>query len=565
MAESPFASSTREPSSPVREKPQSDSDQLHPNGEKSSPSTAEPSPTPTIGSDDQVTRPSPHHTRHSSTDERSELKRGEVPEDLVGPRKDDTAAYKVVFSGDDDPRNAQNWPFRKKVMQTALITMATMWSGMASAVVSGAAESLGEHFHVGSVVAELANSMFVFGFALGPLVFGPLSEVLGRKWPLTIGIFLGTIFSIQTAAAHNLATVMIGRFLGGVFGAAPYAIGGGWFHDVYHPLYVQCGIAFFAVATAGGPALGPVAGAGFASLGVSGGYAWRWGEWFIAAFGLIVAFLLLVFMDEGYGPTILGTEAKRLRRETGVWAYHAEVDLVSLTLEDICTRYIVRPIRMLFTEPILAVTTVYMSFVYSLIYILMAALPIIYGEYRGMSVVVSSLPFISAFVGTVAGGALVMVDKYRYTAVLERKGKLEEGIPEQRFIPMGLGAVLLPVGLFWFAFTGPAQTSSPWPSIIALAVAQCGIILIYECGIIYMIDIYRSFTNSAIAANTLVRSFLGGGFPLFTGAMVRNLGYKGTWAMALLAFISLAMAPTPFVFYHIGAKLRAKSSFSYTL
>lgn len=59
---------------------------------------------------------------------------------------------------------------------------------------------------------------------------------MGRKWPLTMGMFLGTMFSIQVAGASNLATVMIGRFLGGVFGAAPYAIGGGWFHDVYSPL-----------------------------------------------------------------------------------------------------------------------------------------------------------------------------------------------------------------------------------------------------------------------------------------------------------------------------------------
>jgi hypothetical protein len=44
------------------------------------------------------------------------------------------------------------------------------------------------------------------------------------------------------------------------------------------------------------------------------------------------------------------------------------------------------------------------------------------------------------------------------------------------------------MGLFWFAFTGPAQVSSPWPSIIALALSMCGMVLIFECGIIYIID-----------------------------------------------------------------------------
>ncbi|KAL1409257.1 hypothetical protein Q8F55_006090 [Vanrija albida] len=526
-----------------------------PSTQKSPLATAAPSPTPTIRGHDGVAQPphhQPKHVRRSWSTEHDEFKRGEVPEDLVGAVPGDTS-YKVTFSGPDDPRSAQNWTTRKKLVQTLLITLATMWAGMASAVASGAAHSLGHHFHVGGVVAELANSMFVFGFALGPQVFGPLSEVLGRKWPLALGIFLGAVFSIQTAGAGNLATVMVGRFLGGVFGAAPYAIGGGWFHDVYDALHVQCGIAFFASATAGGPAIGPLAGAGFASLGVDGGYAWRWVEWFVSAFGLLVAALLAAFMDEAYAPAILAAEAKRLRRETGVWAWHAELDTVSLTLGDIAMRYVLRPVRMLFTEPMLAVITVYMSFVYALLYILMAALPIIYGEYRGMSLVSSALPFLAAFIGIICGGGIIVADKVRYTRVLERRGMLEQGIPEQRFIPMGLGAVLLPVGL-------PRHRGRL--HIIALAFAQCGMILIFECGIIYTIDMYRSFANSAIAANTLVRSALGGAFPLFTAAMVRNLGYKGPWSMALLAFIGVALAPTPVIFYHIGAKLRARSTFS---
>jgi multidrug resistance protein len=235
------------------------------------------------------------------------------------------------------------------VFQNFLVTMATLWSGIASAVLSGANPNLVAHFGVSSVVAELANGMFVFGFALGPQVFGPLSEVLGRKWPLALGLFLGSMFSIMTAGADNFATLMLGRFLGGVFGAAPYAIGGGWFHDVYDALHVQAGVAFFAVATAGGPALGPIIGAGLASTSTN--YGWRWTEWFMAAFGLLVTFGLVFFMDESYAPVILKHEALKRRRETRNWAWHAELDTVSITPRDIFLRYILRPLKMLCTEP----------------------------------------------------------------------------------------------------------------------------------------------------------------------------------------------------------------------
>jgi len=210
------------------------------------------------------------------------------------------------------------------------------------------------------------------------------------------------------------------------------------------------------------------------------------------------------------------------------------------------------------------VISIYMSFVYALLYMLMAALPVIYGEMRGMGPVVSTLPFLSVFIGILFGGLLIILDKERYGRKLRELGT-EDGIPEQRFVPMGLGAVLLPVGLFWFAFTGPAQTSSPWPSIIALAFSMAGMVLVFETAIIFIIDMYKSFANSAIAANTLMRSIVGGAFPLFTAGMVHNLGYQSTWAMALLAFISLALAPIPFVFFRVGERLRGMSKFSLEL
>jgi hypothetical protein len=207
----------------------------------------------------------------------------------------------------------------------------------------------------------------------------------------------------------------------------------------------------------------------------------------------------------------------------------------------------------------------YMSFVYALLYMLMSALPVIYGEMRGMSPFVSTLPFFSVFIGILFGGAFIILDMKRYARKLKELGAEEDGLPEQRFVPMGLGAILLPIGLFWFAFTGPAQTSSPWPSIIALAFCMCGMVLIFECSIVFMIDMYRSFANSAIAANTIVRSILGGAFPLFTTGMIHNLGWESTWAMFLLACLSLIMAPIPFIFYRYGARLRAMSKFSLEL
>lgn len=52
------------------------------------------------------------------------------------------------------------------------------------------------------------------------------------------------------------------------------------------------------------------------------------------------------------------------------------------------------------------------------------------------------------------------------------------------------------------------------------------------CSPLTHLIVYGPYTNSAIAASTVLRSLVGGGFPLFTPAMVNNLGYSVCPAIA---------------------------------
>ena len=67
----------------------------------------------------------------------------------------------------------------------------------------------------------LATSLFILGFGTGPSLWGPLSELYGRKVPLTIGFAIFTIFQIPVAVAQDLQSVLVFRFLQGFFGSAP--------------------------------------------------------------------------------------------------------------------------------------------------------------------------------------------------------------------------------------------------------------------------------------------------------------------------------------------------------
>lgn len=130
--------------------------------------------------------------------------------------------------------------------------------------------------------------------------------------------------------------------------------------------------------------------------------------------------------------------------------------------------------------------------------------------------------------------------------------------PEARLPHLIALSWLVPVGLFWFAWT--ADTSIHWASCIIAGIPFGIGFVVLSLGITsYLIDCYGKYAASALAANAILRSLFGAGFPLFSHQMYNRLG--AAWATSVLGFISLALAPLPFVFYRFGPSIRMHSTF----
>lgn len=98
-------------------------------------------------------------------------------------------------------------------------------------------------------------------------------------------------------------------------------------------------------------------------------------------------------------------------------------------------------------------------------------------------------------------------------------------------------------GLFSFAWTAaPARIHWIAP-IICSAPFGCGMVLVFLSCFNYLIDGYLLHAASVLAANSVLRSLFGVGFPLFVSPMFKNLGVN--WACTLIAFLALACAPLP--------------------
>ena len=385
-------------------------------------------------------------------------------------------------------------------------------------------------------------------------MWGPLSELYGRKPPLFAGFFLLAVFQVPVAVARNIETIMLGRFFSGVFGSAPLAIIGGTLADFWGPVERGFALGLFSAATFIGPVAGPIVG----SFITESYLGWRWTAWITmimcAFFGSVSWFIC----SESYPAVLLQKKAHKIRFETKNWAIHAPADEADFSFKILVDKYLLRPFIMMALEPILVLVTFYMAFIYGILYLFFEAYPIAFQEVRGWSAGLASLPFLGITIGVIAGVAIIVYNSNtRFRRMMEANGG--RPVPEERLIPMIPGAFILPVGLFWFAWT--SNKSIHWaPQVIAGIPIGAGVLLIFLQGLSYIIDVYLMHANSAIAANTFVRSFAGGGFPLFATALYHTLGVP--WATSLLGFLTVAFIPVPILFFIYGKKLRGLSKYS---
>jgi hypothetical protein len=92
----------------------------------------------------------------------------------------------VDFNGPNDPYHPLNWTFRKKLTSTILFGLTTCWVMFTSTIYSAAMYEIEAEFHVSNEVASLGITLMMFGLAFGPLIWAPLSELYGRRWPILI-------------------------------------------------------------------------------------------------------------------------------------------------------------------------------------------------------------------------------------------------------------------------------------------------------------------------------------------------------------------------------------------
>lgn len=361
-----------------------------------------------------------------------------------------------------------------------------------------------------------------------------------------------TAFNAGAAGAQNIWTLIILRFFAGSFGSSPLTNSGGVIADMFHAHDRGLAGAVFAVAPFLGPCIGPIVG-GF--LGETEG--WRWVEGVMAIFTGIVWIVITAVVPETYAPVLLRKRAAKLCRITGK-VYVSKADYHNKkTMAKQFKVAIMRPWVLLFREPIVLLTSIYIAIIYGTLYMLFAAFPIVFQQYRGWSAGIGGLAFIGVAVGMMVAVIYAAFDNKRYQRVAHECGGAAP--PEARLPPAIIGSVLLPVGLFWFAWTCGPTVHWVVP-IIASGFFASGLVLVFLSLLNYLIDSYVLYAASVLAANAVLRSLFGAAFPLFTTYMYRNLGLH--WASSIPAFLALGCMPFPYLFWKYGGQIRLRCKYA---
>ncbi|CAI7676252.1 unnamed protein product [Penicillium pancosmium] len=436
---------------------------------------------------------------------------------------------------------------------TLVAALETLVVALVSSAYTGGIVQIEEQFLVTTEIATLGVSLYVLGFALGPLIWAPMSEMFGRQ-VVFIGTYCGlTVFCAACTGAKNIESLIVFRFLAGCFGSSPFTNSGGVIADMFAARERGLALSAFALAPFLGPVIGPIVG-GF--LGENEG--WKWVMGLLTILCGAMWFCGAAFKPETYAPVLLRQRAVTLSKMTGkLYISKLDIDQGRPGIKEALKTSLSRPFILLFREPIVLLLSIYLAIIYGTLYMLFGAFPIVYEIHRGWSQGVSALAFLGVMVGMLGAIAYSIPENTRYGKLLEKNGGYSP--PESRLPPCMIASVALPIGLFWFAWTN--DPSIHWMASIAAGVPfGFGMVLVFLSVFNYLIDAYTIFAASVLAANSLLRSLFGFAFPLFTTYMYQDLGIH--WASTVPAFLALACVPFPFILYKKGLSIRKYCKYS---
>ncbi|KAJ3492501.1 hypothetical protein NLG97_g5347 [Lecanicillium saksenae] len=459
----------------------------------------------------------------------------------------------VTWDGPDDPQNPKNWAKRRKWLAVISVSGFVLMSPLPTTIVAPAIDTITEELHVTTTVLRpMVLSIFLLGYAIGPMFISPMSEIWGRTIVLQTFNFIFLVFNTACGAATSIEQLLAFRFFAGLFGSCTVGIGAGTLGDLFNASERGKAMAIYSVFPLLGQILGPIIG-GFLTQHIS----WRWAFYLTSIIDACVQLFGLLFLDESYAPVLLRRKRARLEKE-GATGLVTEYDFPQGSKLKVVRTTMVRPFKMLTTQPIIQVMALYQGYLYGNIYILYASIAVLWTTRYDMRLDIASLHYLALGLGTAFAAEVGTHINDRIFRVMTKRNN-GTGLPEFRIPIMIPATVVLAIGLFWYGWSAEARLFWIMPDIgVALFAAAA-----YICTVsnnIYVVDTYGKYSASALASTSMLRCLAGFVFPLFSPYAYERIGYG--WTSSILGIVALCIGLTGVIFiWKFGHVLRKKSPY----
>lgn len=315
------------------------------------------------------------------------------------------------------------------------------------------------------------TTIYLLGYAFGPLVIAPMSELYGRAIMFRSCAILFTLFNVACAVANSLGSLIAYRLLAGIAGSCAGTLGASSIADMIVREKRGAAMSAYVMGPTFGPTIGPIVG-GYLTPAAG----WRWGFWVMAIASGVTTFFILFFLPESYAHAILKRKTAKLRKRTGNHNLRSPLGTSTKTPRQLFAFAILRPLKMLIS-PIVFLMSVYAATVFSYAYLCFTTFPRVFKDQYGFGSGAAGLANIGLGGGFVVGLLFCGAVSDRWSAYLTRKN---DGVvkSEYRLPNLIVGAFFVPIGLFWYGWTAEYKTHWIVP-IIGTAFLGIGIVMAY--------------------------------------------------------------------------------------
>jgi multidrug resistance protein len=295
-------------------------------------------------------------------------------------------------------------------------------------------------------ISAFVLSVYVLGYAVGPLLISPLSELFGRVPLYHFCNMVFTLYTLCCAYSDSLWTLALSRFFAGVGGSVCFALAPSSIADIIPKEKRGVVMALIAIGYNLGPAVSPTVGSY-----VNAAKGWQWVFYLTAILGASATLLNFVCLSESYEPILLGRIAARQRKQTGNKELRSRLDVDAGRSKLLVLRHaMLMPIRMLLFSPSILVISLITAIGYGFVYILYTTMPqtFLFGylwDPKNIGL---------AYLGTAVGNLLGMVAGGGFSdAIVKRRAAKGDTKPENRLFPMIFFWPLVSIGLFIYGWT----------------------------------------------------------------------------------------------------------------